>query len=211
MIIKSGDNSVVVFLCNNMKKIKKYQLIQDLLNQGLDYPRFTRRLVSIRNSVDYSTLLEIVESFIKKSSKFKEYMFGTIFPNDPKTLGGNRDFYLKPTSIESEISWISLQIKYNKEKIQFFVLQKRLFEHLFLHGRYSEALNVLENVRKELGVSIWYYEAKLLLYEYSNKTDDKFLLISDINEKQGETHAGFVTSILHFISYRTARNLSAYK
>lgn len=86
-----------------------------------------------------------------------------------------------------------------------------MFEHLFLHGRYSEALNILENVRKELGVSIWYYESKLLLYEYSNRTDDKFLLLSDINEKQGETHAGFVTSILHFISYRTARNLSAYK
>lgn len=194
-----------------MKKIKKYQLIQDLLNQGLDYPKFTRRLASIRNSVDYSTLLEIVENFVKRSPIFKEYMFGTIFPNDSNALGGSRDFFLKPSSVESEISWISLQIKYNKEKIQFFVSKKKMFEHLFLHGRYSEALNILENVRKELGVSIWYYESKLLLYEYSNRTDDKFLLLSDINEKQGETHAGFVTSILHFISYRTARNLSAYK
>ena len=88
-------------------------------------------------------------------------MFGTIFPNDSNALGGSRDFFLKPSSVESEISWISLQIKYNKEKIQFFVSKKKMFEHLFLHGRYSEALNILENVRKELGVSIWYYESKV--------------------------------------------------
>lgn len=87
-----------------MKKIKKYQLIQDLLNQGLDYPKFTRRLASIRNSVDYSTLLEIVENFVKRSPIFKEYMFGTIFPNDSNALGGSRDFFLKPSSVESEIS-----------------------------------------------------------------------------------------------------------
>lgn len=114
-----------------MKKIKKYQLIQDLLNQGLDYPKFTRRLASIRNSVDYSTLLEIVENFVKRSPIFKEYMFGTIFPNDSNALGGSRDFFLKPSSVESEISWISLQIKYNKEKIQFFCSKKKMFESSF--------------------------------------------------------------------------------
>lgn len=194
-----------------MKQIKYYQIVENLLKQPLHYRTFVEFFTHYRQILDHALIVDIVDSLRKRSLIYEKYMFGNLFPKNAEEIGGFEELYIKPKDIEGEIFWISLQIRLYKDEIKYFISQKQLFENYFLHGRYNESLEVLQNIKKTLGVSVWYYESKLLVYEYMDKSDEKYRLISKINSLQGEKHAGFVTSLLHFISYRATRNLSAYK
>lgn len=194
-----------------MNNFQDYQVIEELLKQPLRYRNFIEKFTSYRQKLKGPMLANIVGRMRKRSALFEKYMFGNIFPMEVEELGGFEDFYVRPESIENEISWILLQVRLYKDKIHFFVENKQIFERFFLYGMYDDALSILEDVKKNIGVSIWYYESKLLVYEYMGKPEEKYKLISDVNMRQGTKHPGFVTSLLHFVSYRATRNLSAYK
>lgn len=194
-----------------MNKFRDFQVVEEILKQPFRYRNFIEVFTSYRQRLEGAMLIDVVGRLRKCSPLFGKYMFGNIFPLEVEDLGGFEDFYVRPESIENEIFWISLQVRLYKEKIQFFVQKKQVFEGLFLHGMYDDAMFVLEEIKKEIGVSIWYYESKLLVFEYMGKPEEKYKLISDVNTRQGATHPGFVTSLLHFVSYRATRNLSAYK
>src|SRR5690606_15830168 len=128
----------------------------------------------------------------------------------PKTIEelGKSDTLYKPESVENEIKWLLLSIRKFSKQLSLFVILKKEFENNFLLGDYSKAESVLESVLNETGYSLWYIEAKFLLLEYQNKPEEQKEFLSEINQANKN---GMIGTIAHFLSFRTERNLSAYK
>lgn len=161
----------------------------------------------LKNELDYKTLCEVAEIISKQSKSFKFSFFGTTTPETIEELGdGNKVF--KPKSIENEIKWSFLSIRDNITKISLFLVLKADFERLFLLAKYDKAFEILELIKKETGVSLWYIETKFLLLEYLNSSDSQKELVSEINQINKR---GLISTLSHFLSQRAERNLSAFK
>lgn len=199
-----------------MKQQPSHSIVSKILSTGIDKKRLPSVTRVIKETSRYEDLCNITDNILKTIKPLGFYFYGTPTPKSYRELGHGNLYY--PRSVDNEINWTILSIRDHKEEIQEFVLVKALFEESFLLGDYSKADSIITTFKNKYGLSIWYIEAKFLLLEYQNKSDQQKILLSDINkeistnqEKENENKNGVVTSLLYYLSQRTEKNISAYK
>ncbi len=164
-------------------------------------------LQKLKNELEYHELDKVINNSLKKIEQLSFSVYGNLIPKQISDLGKSEKFY-KPLTIEGEINWLQLSIKKEKEKIKYFLLQKKKFEGYFLVSDFFNAEKILDDVLDKTGVSLWYIEARFLLLEYQNEPEKQKLFLSEINEKNKE---GAISTLVNFLSQRTEKNLSAFK
>lgn len=210
------------------QQIPDYQIKQNLLNTFNDPKKCAKIVNYLKNSTDYNAVNNIVLFIIRNIPAFEKRIFGNCLPKNVKELGTQKTYFYKPEALKNEINWVILSIKYNKEIIKRFLVIRKSFEHAILIGENDKALQILIDAEKEIGVSIWLYESKLLVYELMKKPEDAISLLSSINEartgnenseKNGKKtksekkkdDIGFVSLLLHYLLYRAQRDISALR
>ncbi|KGO85900.1 hypothetical protein Q765_13790 [Flavobacterium rivuli WB 3.3-2 = DSM 21788] len=164
-------------------------------------------LNNVKNLLEFDDLCEVTETVSKAVLPLKFSVYGNSFPQLLEDLGKG-EMLFKPLSLENEFKWTFISIRKFSKKISLFLVLKNNFENYFLLGDYMSAEKTLETILVETGYSIWYIEAKFLLLEYQNKSEEQKQFLSKINETNKNL---FVGTLAHFLSFRTERNLSAYK
>lgn len=201
------------------KQIPTYQIKQNLLNV-LGSPKACANIVaSLKQNDNFNSVTQVVTEMIRTIPKFEKRFWGNMAPKDIHELGGERTYFHKPENLRNEINWVILGIKQYQNLIKIFLEYRNVFEHQVLLGEYDKALETLDKVEKEIGVSIWLYESKFLVYELMGNQEKSIFLISNINEakqsrKDKGKHSeenGFITLLLHYLSYRSIKDLSALK
>lgn len=190
-----------------MKLTKKGNSYYDSLGKVLSSKDRKETLQMLKNSLDFNVLNQVSDKIIKIINPLSFFIHGKALPFKLEDLGKS-DVIYKPKSIENEVKWVMLSIKKFSAKLSLFLILKVDFEKFFLLGNYIKAENTLETIFKETGYSLWYIEAKFLLLEYQNKSEEQKIFLSEINEVNKE---GLVGTLAHFLAQRTERNLSAYK
>ena len=161
----------------------------------------------LKNAMNFNILSETVDTLSQAIKPLNFTIYGKPLPSSLEDLGKS-DTLFKPSSIESEIKWLLLSIKKYSSELSLFLILKNEFENNFLLGNYGKAENILATILQETGYSLWYIEAKFLLLEYQNKSEEQILFLSEIYETNKN---GLIGTLSHFLSQRTERNLSAYK
>lgn len=164
-------------------------------------------LHGFKNILDYRLLCQLTDSLSGSIKPFRLTIYGNPLPRTIEELGKS-DTLFKPESVENEIKWVLLSIRKYSKELSLFIILKNQFEKNFLLGHYLKAESILESVLNETGYSLWYIEAKFLLLEYQNKSEDQKEFLSEIIK---ENKKGMVGTLAQFLSFRTERNLSAYK
>lgn len=186
---------------------KSLNLYHAAINKVFSSSRKKDTLNNLKNSLDYKILYQLTDGLSRAIKPLKFTIYGNPLPKKLEELGKS-DTLFKPDSVESEIKWVLLSIRKYSKEISLFLLLKKEFENNFLHGNYDKADNILGSILSETGYSIWYIEAKFLLLEYQNKSEEQKEFLSEINVINKN---GTIGTISHFLSFRTERNLSAYK
>lgn len=164
-------------------------------------------LHTLKNVVEFNVLSQMADTLTKTVKPFNFTVYGNAMPSNLDDLG-KADNLFKPESIENEIKWLLLSIKKYSSELSLFLILKQEFENNFLLGNYEKAENTLGVILSETGYSLWYIEAKFLLLEYQNKSEEQKIFLSEIHETNKD---GIIGTLAHFLSQRTERNLSAYK
>jgi hypothetical protein len=164
-------------------------------------------LNTLKNNLDFKNLCLLADGI---STAFKPLNFSIYGNSLPKTIEelGKGDTLYKPEAEENEIKWLLLSIRKFSKELSLFLILKKDFEKNFLQGNYKKAEKILETIAIDIGYSLWYIESKFLLLEYQNKSEEQKEFLSKINEINKH---GIIGTLSHFLSYRTERNLSAYK
>ena len=193
--------------------IPKYQIKQNLLQVIGNHKKCSQIVFALKNNEDFNITTQIVAETLKAIPQFKKRYWGNTIPKTIKELGKEKVYFYKPKSLKNEINWTILGIKQHIDVIRKFIEYRKIFEHQVLLGEYSKALETLSNVEKEIGVSIWFYESKFIVYEMMGAQDKSISLISQINEeKQGKDEDnGYVTLLLYYLWNRSKKDLSAIK
>ena len=190
-----------------MKSLNNINLYHDAIGKVLSSNKKKDTLHFLKNVVDFNVLSQMAESLTKTVKPFNFTVYGNALPTKLEDLGKSDNLF-KPESVENEIKWLLLSIKKYASELSLFLILKKEFENNFLLGNYEKAENNLEVILKETGYSLWYIEAKFLLLEYLNKSEEQKIFLSEIYETNKN---GLIGTLAHFLSQRTERNLSAYK
>lgn len=186
---------------------KEKNLYRDAIGKVLSSSKKKDKLHFLKNVVDFNILSQMTETLTRTMKPLNRTVYGYALPSKLEDLG-KADILYRPVSIENEIKWLLLSIKKYSKELSLFLILKREFENNFLLGNYEKAKNNLDVILKETGYSLWYIEAKFLLLEYLNKSEEQKIFLSEIYETNKN---GLIGTLAHFLSQRTERNLSAYK
>lgn len=158
-------------------------------------------VVEIRDVVDcvkviYTTLQRDIE--------------GVLYPQSLEELCNKPSTFFRPDSVLEEVNWILAYMRGHWKNISWFADKKIEFENEFLLGRYTECHKIIEEVKDKLGISLWYYESKCLLYEYEGNAQIGMSFISDALYSC-KYNNNYVLSLLYNLYERCQIKLSPYK
>lgn len=193
-----------------MKHKPLYYYKQEILNTHFHDKEFARLMFSLKNSVDFATISAIYKNIYSFNKVYDKYFFGNLFPSSIEDLGCGNGYFFKPKSVFNEISWLYVQIAMHKTKLQSYIEIRDSVEKDILLGYYDEAIELLNKSVDLFGYSIWYFESKILIYSLSNKEEEIYKLLSEINEKKKGAKTGFVTFLLHYLYKRSSQTSSAF-
>lgn len=166
---------------------------------------------SLKSIGDLNLLRDMQRSVSVYSKGVVNEIEGSPFPKDYKQLCSTKPMFVRPVSLNSELVWFcSYAIKYFGE-IKWFLGRKKEFEQLFMTGKFADCYDLLQDVKKQLGVSLWYYEAMFLLYEYWDKRKEGIMLMSDCLESTQDAYSNYLQSMVYKLHQRTTINLSPFK
>lgn len=187
-----------------------YHIVQQFLNAKNDKKESARTAASLKYSVSAASMSLAIDKLITSSAHYKELLWGKLFPTDASELGEGNSYFFKSESIIGDINWLYIQISKYREEISFYIQNRDLVEKDILLGYYDDALSRLESIRKKIGVSIWYYEMRMLIYSYTDKEAQILDLLTEINQKKRDSSRGFVPFLLSFLYKRCSKSHSAY-
>ncbi len=196
---------------NRRKKNTGHHERQTYLHIFFQNSKRSLAVSSLKSIEDLNLLRDMQRSVSVYSKGVVDEIEGCLFPKDYKQLCATRPIFVRPVSLNSELVWFcSYAIKYFGE-IKWFLGRKKEFEQLFMTGKFADCYDLLQEVKKRLGVSLWYYEAMFLLYEYWDKRKDGIMLMSNCLESTQESYYNYLQSMVYKLHQRTTINLSPFK
>lgn len=192
------------------KEVPIYHVVQQFLNAKCDKKACARTAASLKYDVTGSVLCQSLDNLFKLSPHYEKLLWGNLFPLSVEELGEGNSYFFKSDNIIGDFNWLYIIVSKHKELISYYIEIRNDVEKAILLGHYDIALTLLDNLRNRCGVSVWFYEMKLLIYSYSGNEYKSLELLTEINEKKKDSKHGFVPFLLSYLYKRCSKNYSAY-
>lgn len=192
------------------KPIPQYHIIQSILSALKDRRQMAKAIFEMKKADQHASLTAGLSNLLCKMPMMEKILFGSDVPRKIEEMGKCEQFFLRPEKLEPEAKWLLFQIKRKKQLISKFIEVRDRIEPLILLAQYDEALELLNRSSKEIGLSIWYFEMKLLIYGCQEKTDKMLDLISEINNGQKDVKTSYVSLLIAYLYKRSLPALSPY-
>lgn len=189
--------------------MKPYQIKQLYLNIFRTCPK-AKAINSMKSLCDIVEIREVVDCVKRTYPTIPNDIEGVLYPKSLDELCKKSSIFFRPNSVLEEVNWIISYMRGQWSNIGWFVEKKIQFENSFLHGDYYESHNILEEIKNKLGVSLWYYEAKCLLYEYEGESQKCLTFISETLLSCKDNN-NYILSVLYNLYERCQKKLSPYK
>lgn len=152
---------------------------------------------------------ELISSFMKILSlkKCNNIAHGYLFPVTNSQLHYLLPF--SPTEEEKEFFWYKSILEVNKGKIDLFYRLDCEYQNAFLSEKSDLCLEILSNIKKELGISLWYIKNKITcLQTFMGLKEQKAFF--DVIDKDSHPVVSYV-SYFHSLCAESAISLFYYK
>lgn len=188
---------------------KSYHLRQVYLNsfRSQSKAKAINSLKSLPGILEIRDVVDCIKGVYTTISKDIE---GVLYPKTLDELCKKSSVFFRPNSIVEEINWILSYMRGQWSNIEWFAEKKIQFENYFLLGEYNKSHIIVEEIKSRLGVSLWYYEAKCLLYEYEGESQKGLTFISETLQSCKDNN-NYVLSVLYNLYERCQKKLSPYK
>lgn len=190
---------------------RNYQQIQDYLRFITKNNKRETILHQMKHISDVGELREVQGVVRTLIPTIDSDIEGRVFPADYHDLCTILVPFIRPISLHSELVWLSSYLNKYDKTLKWFVAQKKLFEHNFLIGNFSDCFAILEEVKKQIGVSLWYYESIFVLYEYCDRRKEGVMLMSSCLEKTKGEDVNHLQMLVYRLQQRGTTNISPYK
>ncbi|WP_282160827.1 hypothetical protein [Ulvibacterium marinum] len=136
--------------------------------------------------------------------KYDKYLYGNPIPKRIEQLGES-EYILESSTLEDEINWLFLTLRKYENRFRKFIDLKHEFDNRLLLGDYKSALAFLDQIEKEICVSLWGIENRLLIKEMMDGLEENKLYLNEINDSN---KSGRIILLADFLSKRAEKELS---
>lgn len=189
--------------------MKTYHLKQLYLNTFRTHSK-AKAINSLKSLSDITEIRDVVDCVKRTYTTVSNDIEGILYPKTLTELCKKAPVFFRPSSVLAEINWILSYMRGQWSNIAWFAEQKIQFENCFLLGNYQKSHNIVEEVKNKLGVSLWYYETKCLLYEHEGESQKCLTFISETLHSCEENN-NYILFVLYSLYERTQKKLSPYK
>jgi hypothetical protein len=150
----------------------------------------------------------LIPSFIKRLHEtpiYRSLLTRSLFPRDILMLAPKLPAH--EPSLNRDLLWTAVMCRKYSIEINRFITLRDNFDNLFINGKYSEASNCLEEIRKTFGYSLWYLDNKFQILQLSDGLSTQKAFLSEIVETPGIN--GFLAYLCYFFSLRAEAHVSS--
>ena len=124
-----------------------------------------------------SEIRDITDCLKSVYNKLPDDIEGILYPSSLNDICHKKSTFFKPESVISELNWFLAYARNNWKQLSWFSKKKTEYEHNFLLGNFEICHKILDEIRKTLGISLWYYEQKCVLFEYEGDSKASMVFI----------------------------------
>lgn len=198
-----------VFGTNASGKMPSYQY-EEAFTKLLQKFNFQETIYKLKEIKDLDGQRYLMDFVARRLPNGEKLIWGVPFPQYLGELCQKSPKFYRAYDLESEIKWtISCLRKYKKE-IRLFVKCRNEYEQFFLQGKYDKCQNLLDKVRAEIGISLWYYESQFLVYEYEEERSLSIKMMSDELERAIDKSNNYILYIFKCLFDRSSSDLAPY-
>lgn len=168
--------------------------------------KFLTSFYKLKYNYDYSDICYIVDQLGDSDKNIVEYIYGSSIPKTIGELGDSKVLYGDgKDAFEQEINWSLLAIRKYSDEIQVFINKKADYEKALIIGDYRRANLLLDEIEREVCVSLWGIEQRFILIEIEKGLKENTKFLNDINEQNKKW---FIKRFSHFFSLKAEKELS---
>lgn len=114
------------------------------------------------------------------------------------------------TTLSKELLWAANIVDLYKSSINEFLLKKKKYEEMILKENYVQAADILNDIERDHGYSLWLIEAKIVLLQLNDGLDQqKRFIISMYNNRNSSEKFDEFFYLSYLISQRNEPSLKA--
>lgn len=136
--------------------------------------------IQLRNELEnrmYAVMTEesdekFFDDFVKliTSPVIEPYISSNFYPESMECYAITRNYFGFSNDFRYEIRWMISCILYQKDVINDFVAQREKYDNFILLNQYESALQVIDCIENQYGVSYWSTECRFFLYNKLGKS-----------------------------------------
>lgn len=191
------------------KQVPIYQLKQLYLT-AFKTNAISKAINSLKKLDNIADIRNVIDCLKGIFPKLPQQIEGALYPKSSAELSDKSSTFFKPYSFISELNWALAYMRGHWSKLKWFAEEKIKFEHYFMLGEYEKCEQLLSAINKEIGVSLWYYDAKCVLFEYQGNHTGCIDFISNVL-KDCQENKNYIPSLIYNLYERSSRRLSPYK
>ena len=193
-----------------------YYFKERFLKGGLSKRKISETMDRFKKELDYEELMIALPEIMKLDSRFKQLIWGNLFPKDYTQLGVGNNYYYRSEGIVCEMNWLLVQIAKNKKKLEAFVKDRDSFYNYIALGAFDRAEYEVGEIERIYGISIWTTEMRLTIYSLADREKRSFELLEKVNTARDEVtvkgKTGYVPLLAHFLFKRaSSQSASSYE
>ena len=175
--------------CGRKKNKIEIQLTNELKS------RFGEVLTHEDDHIFFNDFKKIIESQVAEP-----YVSSNFFPKSMKEYAEFSNIFGFSNNFKFEIRWMIACIMYRKDVINKFVTVREKYDDLVLFNKYEDALQVIDGIEGQYGVSYWSTECRFFLYSKLGKN------VADLIEFSSPT---IFNAVLNFYELKNRESVTS--
>ena len=165
---------------------------------------------SLKSLPGYVEIRDVVDCISNVYKTVPTDIEGILYPKTLDMICSKPSKFFRPNSVVEEVNWTLAYMRGHWDNLELFAKKKIDFENNFLLGAYEQCHILLDEIKDKFGVSLWYYEAMILLFEYDGKSKEGLTYISEILQECTNNN-NYILSILYSLYNRCHKDVSPFK
>lgn len=139
---------------------------------------------------------------------YRTIILGCPFPNQIEKLA-NYPILYAVDDIEREFYWSAIIIKKYSNKINSFIKLRNKYIYYFLNSEYDKAGEILEDIERQFGYSLWLLETKISFIEETQGLEKQKEYTNSITNN--DNVSGIIRFLVSYLSIKAEKNVSPNK
>lgn len=164
-----------------------------------NYRNTINKMKSVEDSEFQEAFYEVVHSNDPNFAFIREnFIEGNFFPKQYEDMCQKSEL-LFTHNFQYEIRWWIACFQLCTEKLNHFIEIRKRYDTCILLGKYEEALDILDVVQQNFGVSFWFYESKIFVYSKLEKS---------VNDIIKQLPLGYNSSIIWYYTLKNRNTIT---